>query len=127
MTQAVVVDDDLDIWPIIRHSAKAAGVDTEIFSNGADALNYLNEKKSRADVVFLDLMMAPLDGLTVAEEIRRNEEIHLIKPPVKIIFLTAAHITDAINRVADRVGVDHIISKPCDYINLFQSVKGASA
>src|SRR5687767_6882025 len=125
MTRAVFVDDNEDLVDLIRITAKHAGVNVHVFSNGASALEYLNNHQT--DVVILDLMMAPLDGLTIAEEIRRNEEIHLINPPVEMAFLTAADISEAIKRVAERVQVRKIFRKPVEYEQLFQEVNAWTA
>jgi CheY-like chemotaxis protein len=125
MTNIVFIDDDPDIAGVIQAIAdRDCECHVEIFDNGADALKHLNAKETKADVVVLDLMLPTLDGLTIAEEIRRNEDIHLIKGPVKLIFLTAADISDAVQRVADRVGVERILQKPVDYTEVLNEIKG---
>jgi CheY-like chemotaxis protein len=124
MTNIVFIDDDPDIAEVIKTIAEGdCDCSVEIFDNGADALKYLNSTDTKTDVVILDLMLPTLDGLTIAEEIRRNEEIHLIKGPVRLIFLTAAEITDAIQRVAERLGVEKIFRKPVDYAQVLSEIK----
>jgi two-component system response regulator YesN len=121
--RVVFVDDDPNITELIQAVANQENdCQVEIFRNGADALKYLNHEP--VDVVVLDLRLPILDGLTIAEEIRRNEEIHLIQPPVEMAFLTGADISDAVKRVADRVHVREIFQKPFDYQQLFREIRG---
>jgi CheY-like chemotaxis protein len=122
MIRTVLVDDDLEIKTLALLAAQKAGVGLVMFDNGYDALTYL--AKHNIDVVLLDLMLAGLDGLTIAEEIRRNEEIRLIEPPLTIAFLTAANLSEPVMRVAERVKVRKIFTKPADYIAMFNEVKG---
>lgn len=120
--RVVFVDDDPDLGDLIKVAAgHEFDCDIEVFRNGADALKYLN--KTPVDVVVLDLRLPILDGLTIAEEIRRNEEIHLIQPPVEMAFLTGAEVSDAVKRVADRTHVRQIFQKPFDYQKLFREIK----
>lgn len=124
-TNVVFIDDDPDIAGVIKAVADCdCNASVEIFNNGVDALKRLSEPG--IDIVILDLRLPVLDGLTIAEEIRRNEEAHLTQPPVKMAFLTGAEINDAVQRVADRVGIIKIFQKPCDYLELFREIKGWS-
>jgi CheY-like chemotaxis protein len=121
MIRTVLVDDDLEIKTLAQTAAQKAGVGLVMFDNGADALKYLGH--STVDVAILDLMLPVIDGLTIAEEIRTNEEIRLIEPPIKIVFLTAAEITDAVKRIAERTRVEQIYTKPCDYYAMFNEIR----
>jgi CheY-like chemotaxis protein len=120
--KVVFVEDDPDIGELINAVAKCCDCDVHIFTNGPDALQQLQIEP--ADVAVLDLRLPTLDGLTIAEEIRRNENIQLIKGPIKLAFLTGAEITDAIQRVAERVGVEKIFQKPVDYNEVLEEMKG---
>jgi CheY-like chemotaxis protein len=124
MIHAVFIDDNKDTHDLAELYGQQAGVAVKTFANGTDALKYLSDTPDQVDVVILDLMMAPLDGLTIAEEIRKNEEIHLITPPIKMAFLTAAEINEPVQRVGERVGLERIYRKPYDYGLLFKDIKG---
>ena len=121
MGEVVIIDNDPDIVPVIRYHAKEQGVDAKIFQNGTEALEYLDNKKYMVDTILLDLMMSPLDGLTIAEEIRRNEGTH--KPAVCIAFITSAMISEAVQRIAERTDVRKIFHKPCNYSEIFREIK----
>lgn len=119
----VVVDDDPDTNALVEAIGKVQDVEVISFPDGLDALKYLNDHD--ADVVILDLELPIIDGLRVAREIRKNEELHPDKPPVKLVFFTGHEIDDTIQRVGEKVGVDkrHMIHKPADLCGLVNDLK----
>jgi CheY-like chemotaxis protein len=70
----LVVDDDRDTNDLMKAVGKHAGVDVIAFESGLDALKFLEDHE--VDVAVLDLEMPILDGLRLAKEIRKNEELH---------------------------------------------------
>jgi CheY-like chemotaxis protein len=117
------VDDDPDIADLYRINGRLLGVDVTGFTSGGEALSYLEMPETETDVVLLDLMLPTLDGLTIAEEIRRNETIHPERRPVKIAFVTAANQSDAIKRIGGRVKVEAIYQKPADLRQVITDAK----
>ena len=77
----LLAEDDNNLGLLLRNYLNAKNYDTELFINGALALEaYLTRT---FDFCILDIMMPEMDGLTLAKEIRsKNTEI-------PIIFLTA--------------------------------------
>jgi CheY-like chemotaxis protein len=116
------VDNDEDTSKMFEFIGRSEDIDTACFTSGTEALQYLENNK--VDAVILDLAMPILDGLTVAEEIRRNEQNHPERKRVKIAFLTGAEIDSTVLRVANRVGVEKIFHKPCDMYATIQEIKG---
>lgn len=121
MIKALILDDDKDISELFKFVGAQHRVWTITFTNGAEALKFLNN--NTVDVVILDLMMTPLDGLTIAEQIRLNEENQPNSPRSEIVFLSGTEISDTIKRVAARVGVKRICKKPCDIPELLEEIK----
>src|SRR5438477_623110 len=119
----VIVNDDQDTGELIKAIGEHEGVEVIAFDDGLEALKFLNENE--ADVVVLDLEMPILDGLRLAKEIRKNEELHPGKQPVKLVFATGHEIGDTIERVGDRVGVAkrYMIHKPFDAVELINELK----
>jgi len=122
MIKLVFVDDDEDVSEVFKIIGNGENVSTEVFISGAEALLFLEH--NRVDVIVLDLMLPTLDGLTIAEEIRRNEENDPDRIPVEIVFLTAAQINDTVRRVAERTRVKQIFHKPADLTAMIQEIKG---
>lgn len=121
MIKALVLDDDKDVSELFKINGAACRVWTITFTNSAEALRFLDN--NTVDVVVLDLMMSPLDGLTIAEQIRLNEENQPSQPRCEIVFLSGAEISDAVMRIANRVGVRKICQKPCEIPELLEEMK----
>lgn len=106
MYSLLIADDE----PIIKRGIKTL-IDfmslniTEIFeaSNGEEAIEIFN--KNKPDLVFLDINMPKLDGLSVAKKIK------LSSPKTKIVILTGYNLFDYAQS-AIKIGVEDYILKP---------------
>lgn len=118
----LIVDDDPDTNSLVEAVCKHEGIEVLSFTNGLDALKFLDDHE--VDVAVLDLEMPILDGLRLAKEIRKNEELRG-KQPVKLVFATGHTIGDTIERVGDRVGVArrYMMHKPFDVSELMTELK----
>lgn len=109
----LIVDDDADAAQLTAVILERAGFDWEICESGGATLDYL-AATTEFDAAILDLSMPSLDGLTLAQEIRRNERLRVTKPPIKLAFYTAYDADETVKRTAKLCRVDHIFSKPHD-------------
>ncbi len=111
----VVIDDNHDTLELMKYKLSTAGFEVEIFDSGTPALDFLKRDGIDVDAIILDLSLPTLDGLTIAEQIRLNEQT-FAKPPAPMAFYTAYSQTagGATERVAERCGVDFIWHKPAD-------------
>lgn len=73
------------------------------------ALHFLDQVKNNYDIIFLDIKMPHVDGIEVAEEIRKRDE------KVSIIFLTS-YIQRAVDGYS--VAAEAFIQKPIKYQRL---------
>ena len=119
----VLVDDNPELSSLLETIGSIEGVETESFTSSPAALEYLANED--ADVVIIDLEMPVIDGLRLAKEIRKNEEIHPEKRPVKMVFYTGHEMSEAIERVAEKVGVEkrHMLQKDYPLQDLVGSLK----
>lgn len=98
----LVVDDEASIRQIVEARLKMAGYDVVTAGDGEEAL--VQHKKTRPDLIVLDLMMPKVDGLQVCREIRK-------KDTTPIVMLTAkGDIADRINAL--ELGADDYVVKP---------------
>jgi CheY-like chemotaxis protein len=109
LKSVLFVDDNADSTELFEIIARQMDVKPTVCNDSTDALKLLEAEEF--DAVILDLSMPVIDGLTLAEEIRQNEQNKPHKKPVCIIFYTARTIDGAIQRVAQRVGVERIYQK----------------
>jgi two-component system phosphate regulon response regulator PhoB len=67
----LIIEDEKAIARVLGLKLTKAGYDTEIFSNGKDALDFL--KKEKVDLILLDLIMPIMDGFTFLEKIQKKK------------------------------------------------------
>lgn len=105
MVKALVVDDEALLRELFEQMLEAQGYDVAVASNGEEALDLL--KGDQFEVVLLDLMLGPVSGFTVLEEIHQ-----MYYPPV-ILVMTGYGSTDVAIQ-AMKSGAADFITKPVD-------------
>lgn len=114
MKSILIVDDEIEIAELISDALSDEGFETNICSNGEEALNLINERNDFSAII-LDIMMPKIDGLTLCRKIRDN-----VNCP--IIFVTAKSRTlDML--VGLEIGGDDYITKPFIVEELVAKVK----
>lgn len=108
----VLVDDNPELSGMMAAVSQMESVESISFTSSLDALKYLSEND--ADVVILDLEMPVIDGLRLAKEIRKNEEVHPHRQPVKMVFYSGTEFNSTIELAGEKVGVEkrYMIHKP---------------
>ena len=102
MTRILVVEDETKIARLVRDYLEHAGFEAEVVGDGDAAL--ASARRSRPDLVVLDLGLPGRDGLDVARVLRRTSS-------VPIVMLTARG--DEIDRVVGlELGADDYVVKP---------------
>ena len=97
------VEDDESLSFVTRDNLELQGYQITHCDNGAKALEIIKEHSF--DLCILDVMLPEIDGFTIAEEIRKNNN------EVPIIFLTAKSLKeDKIHGL--KLGGDDYITKP---------------
>jgi two-component system alkaline phosphatase synthesis response regulator PhoP len=105
MNRILVVEDDRDIADLIVHYLGNAGHETQVLTNGADAIP--TARRTLPDVLILDRMLPGLDGLEICRAMRSDPAT----AGVPIIMLTArAEESDRI--VGLELGADDYVTKP---------------
>jgi two-component system alkaline phosphatase synthesis response regulator PhoP len=110
----LLVDDEPDILEFVGYNLRKEGFQVFTASNGKEGLKLADEVKPH--LILLDVMMPDLDGFSVCEAVRlENQE-------VPILFLTA------LNAANDRVkglklGADDYLNKPFHLEELLLRVK----
>jgi two-component system alkaline phosphatase synthesis response regulator PhoP len=105
MLKILVVDDELDILEIIRHTLNKEGFEVHVAANGAQAIE--QAKKIKPELILMDVMMPVMDGMEACRQLKENADTKNIA----IVFLTARSEEFA-ELAGFEAGADDYISKP---------------
>lgn len=99
----LVVEDEKDLRDYLKELLLDNNYAVELADDGASALNYV--KKTRPDLVILDLGLPDIDGKTVCTDVKK------MYPDLPVLILTARNSTaDIVTGL--NLGADDYVSKP---------------
>lgn len=116
MKKIVLIEDDPDLYSLIRYNLEKEGFAIAGLQTGKGALELC--RRERPDLIILDIMLPDSDGLDICKGIRANAEL----AHIPVIFLTArASETDRI--VGLELGANDYIVKPFFIRELLARIK----
>lgn len=116
MKKIVLIEDDADLFSLIRYNLEKEGFAFAGSQTGKGALDLC--RRERPDLIILDIMLPDSDGLDICKGIRAHPELS----HVPVIFLTArASETDRI--VGLELGANDYIVKPFFVRELIARIK----
>jgi len=116
MKKIVLIEDDSDLFALIKYNLEKDGFDFAGSQTGKGAIDLCRREKP--DLVILDIMLPDSDGLEICRAIRSHPELSHIP----VIFLTArAAETDRI--VGLEIGANDYIVKPFFVRELIARIK----
>jgi two-component system, OmpR family, alkaline phosphatase synthesis response regulator PhoP len=110
----LVVEDDATMAEMLEYNLRAQGLEVECSPDGADGLR--RARKHEFSLVVLDLMLPSIDGLQIADDLRKT------RPDVPILMLTARSEEDTKLR-GFAAGADDYLTKPFSMDELVARVK----
>ncbi|MBN2178928.1 MAG: sigma-54-dependent Fis family transcriptional regulator [Deltaproteobacteria bacterium] len=116
MSKILVIDDDSSICETLELYLTEEGYKVQTALTGTDGLNRFVE--TSPDVVILDIRLPDIDGFTVLEDLREENE------NVKVIMITAHHDMESTIE-AMKGGAFDYIHKPVDVDELDIAIKKA--
>lgn len=117
--RCLVVDDNLINRKLVVTMLSKLGVKASSVGSGEDCL--VSFRKTKFDIIFMDLEMPEMDGFDTTREIRRIDQ-SIVAPKIKIFALTG----DVARGVKDRclkAGMDGYISKPIRTQDLYEALQ----
>jgi len=114
--RVLIVDDEELLVDIGHRSLKHFGYRVTPLTDPVCALQMFQEDPLRFDLVITDLSMPKMDGMLLVEELRR------IRPDIPII-LVSGYSDPKINRKAEQIGIDAVLSKPLFGSDLAETVQ----
>lgn len=115
----MVVDDEKNFLALLISLLKENGYSVIPAHNGKEALAKL--KKTKPDLVLLDIMMPGMGGVEVCEKIRANPKTGNLK----IIFLTVVPFSESGMQNLKKFNVLDYIVKPFENKDLLTRIKRA--
>jgi PAS domain S-box-containing protein len=106
----LVVEDNKVNQKVAKGILKRLGFQCDISENGQKALEALKDKVY--DLIFMDIQMPVMDGLTASKTIR-NPDTPVRRHDVPIVAMTAHAMRDSRQKCLD-AGMNDFISKPID-------------
>lgn len=103
----MLVDDTKLILELEKSFLKCSHVDVVTASNGAEALEMI--RKDPPDLIFMDMNMPVMDGITCCRELKGDPFLSAIP----VVMLTTAGKVDDRER-AREAGCDNFLTKPID-------------
>src|SRR6476661_7209552 len=104
----LIVDDDPNLLVILAEQLRADGYEVQTARDGDEALRRLGQ--SWPDLLIIDMLMARMDGLTLAREVKARADL-------PIIVLSAIDTADSKADLLEEVAEDYV-TKPYHYPEL---------
>jgi CheY-like chemotaxis protein len=114
----LIVEDNAINQMVLSAVLQKMGYTPELCSDGKQALQKLHEKKY--DLIFMDIQMPEMDGITATKAIRHTPDLNL--PPPTIVALTA-NATREDKEVALKAGMDMYLTKPVKFKDIEHAVE----
>lgn len=102
MAKLLIVDDEPDIYQMIRRYAEREGHETTQASDGLEAVELCRD--NNFDIIIMDVMMPDMDGFTACKEIRKEKDIP--------VLMLSARGTEYDKLFGFEVGIDDYVVKP---------------
>lgn len=103
MTTILIVDDEPGVRDLLHDALENAGYDTELASNGAEALDAV--RRGNADLCIVNINMPVMDGFEFLERLRAHDT------QTPVLLLSARDAPDDVARGL-RFGADDYVRKP---------------
>lgn len=112
----LIIDDEPDIREIVKDILEDEGHNCTLAADGQQARDIL--EKQRPDLIFLDIWMPDIDGITLLRELKN-------KDPSLTIVMMSGHGTIETAVEATRLGALDFIEKPLSTAKLLHAVETA--
>ncbi|MDH6253303.1 DNA-binding response OmpR family regulator [Chryseobacterium sp. H1D6B] len=116
MKKIIIADDEHKILMSLEYSLKKNGYGVFIARNGTEVAEFL--KTMVPDVILLDVSMPNLDGYSILDIIKEQEDLK----NTKVIFLSAKNNPKEIEREME-IGIDAYVTKPFSIKKLIQQIE----
>ena len=117
MARILVVDDESTTCRTIARLLRTEGHEASCATGGDKALEQLGKQQQKPDLVILDLMMPPPDGLDVLDAIRHDQRLL----DVPVVIYTASSDPQTRQR-ALQLGASDYLNKGLGWTALYEQI-----
>lgn len=114
MNTILIIEDDLDLLELFKHTLEQYGFDTLTAVNGNDGFDKLQE--AMVDLIITDIMLPEMDGIEFIDTLRH------IDKDIPILVVSAKDSIDD-KRIGFQIGADDYMVKPIDTKELILRVE----
>lgn len=117
----LIIDDDQIISEMYRVKFGQSGFDADVFNTGKKALEKIREYEP--DVVLLDIVMYPVDGFAVLEEVNSGQ----LKKKPKVVVLSNVGQKEEIEKGKILGAADYIVKSnmtPSEVVSRVKEIIG---
>ena len=112
----LIIDDNGDILSLLKVLINSIGQDVDVANNGKEGLDMI--RNNEYDLILLDITMPEFSGFYVVDKLAETNELE----KNRILFFTAASVTDAELEKWYKLGVKGCLRKPVDANTLFETI-----
>lgn len=112
----LLVEDNEINQQVAAELIESAGFIVEIANNGLEAINRM-QKRADFDLVFMDIQMPVMDGITASEKLRNDSKFDNIP----IVAMTADVLAEIKERCLN-IGMNDFITKPISPESVFEAI-----
>jgi two-component system, OmpR family, alkaline phosphatase synthesis response regulator PhoP len=117
----LIIDDEESIQTVVKFGLTLT-TPWQVITASSGAEGISKAQLEQPDVILLDVMMPEMDGISTFQELQRQEKTQHIP----VIFLTAKAQASE-KRLFKDIGVDGVITKPFNAMDLSQQIIGVLA
>lgn len=118
----LIIDDEYSLTRLIKMQLEKAGdYEVDIENSGTSAVDTV--KKTRPDVILLDIVMPDADGRDIVISLSEDSEL----ASIPIIFTTAALVQDRDDQDHDLLNRIPVLQKPLEMPALIEEIERVSA
>ncbi len=114
----IIVEDEIDIAETVAYNLEREGYKTLVSHRGDEGLNLI--RNEHPDLVILDLMLPGMDGLSICQQLKSDNETKSIP-----IIMLSAKSEDSDIVIGLGLGADDYVGKPFSQRELVARVKVA--
>lgn len=115
MSKILIVEDDAEIAMLEKDYLEINGYETQVITEGNEALRLLTEATADIDLILLDVMLPGCNGYDICRQVRET---------IKIPILMVTARTESVDKIRGLgLGADDYIVKPFDPVELVARVK----